>query len=217
MPLDMPEWNGKYWAVRERVTGLVLAAGGSKRLGRAKQLLPFGVATLLDHALDMARACPFDQVICVLGGGADAIHGAVNLRDVDVVENRQFGTGCSSSIAAALSAIDPTTDVLILLLADQPGVTPATVAALLSGRGDSPLAACAYENGRGHPLAFARSTFAELEALHGDKGVWKLLDRQAADVVDVPITGAIPLDIDTWEDYRALLGEAAATARGIGR
>jgi molybdenum cofactor cytidylyltransferase len=187
------------------VTGLVLAAGGSERLGEPKQLLPYGETTLLGHALDTARACAFDQTVCVLGGGSDAIRAAVDLRDVEVVENDHFGTGCSSSIAAALGAVDPGTDVLVLLLADQPGVTPATVATLLAGRGNAPLAACAYEDGRGHPLAFARDTFAELAALHGDKGVWKLLDRRAADVVDVPVAGRIPLDVDTWEDYRAAL------------
>jgi molybdenum cofactor cytidylyltransferase len=89
------------------------------------------------------------------------------------------------------------------------------VAALLAGRAGAPLAACCYEDGRGHPLAFARSTFAELEALHGDKGVWKLLDRRAADVVDVPVSGGIPLDVDTWEDYEAVLGDADAI-RGRG-
>ena len=187
---------------RLRVTGLVLAAGGSQRLGQPKQLLPYGAATLLDHVLGTARACTFDQVLCVLGGGSDAIRGAVDLHGVEVVENAHFGAGCSSSIAVALGAVDPRTDVLVLLLADQPGVTTETVAALLAGRGDAPLAACGYEDGRGHPLAFARSTFAELEALHGDKGVWKLLDRRAADVVDVPVSGRIPSDIDTWEDYR---------------
>ena len=53
---------------RPRVTGLLLAAGGSKRLGQPKQLLPFGGATLLDHTLATARACQFDQLICVIGG-----------------------------------------------------------------------------------------------------------------------------------------------------
>lgn len=202
----LPMWQD----VRERVTGLVLAAGDSRRLGQPKQLLPYGDATLLDHALGTARACAFDQVLCVLGGGGDAIRGAVDLHGVEVVENPHFGAGCSSSIAVALRAVDPRAEVLVLLLADQPGITPATVAALLSGRGDAPLAACAYEDGRGHPLAFARSTFAELEALHGDKGVWKLLDRRAADVVDVPISGRIPSDVDTWEDYRTLLAEGSA-------
>jgi molybdenum cofactor cytidylyltransferase len=193
---------------KERVTGLVLAAGGSQRLGRPKQLLPYGGATLLDHVLGTARACAFDQILCVLGGGGDAIRAIVDLHDVDVVENAHFGAGCSSSIAVALGALDRRAEGVVLLLADHPGVPAATVAALLAGRGDAPLAACAYENGRGHPLAFARSTVADLEALHGDKGVWKLLDRRAADVVDVPISGRIPSDIDTWEDYRAVLAEA---------
>ena len=48
---------------RDKVTGLVLAAGGSLRLGRPKQLLPYGDATLLDHTLDTARACGFDQLL----------------------------------------------------------------------------------------------------------------------------------------------------------
>jgi molybdenum cofactor cytidylyltransferase len=193
-----------------RITGLVLAAGGSHRLGRPKQLLSYGATTLLDHALDTARACAFDQLLCVLGGGADSVRALVDLRDVEVVENRHFGAGCSSSIAVALNAVDPGSDVLVLLLGDQPGVTPATVAALLSGRGEAPFAACRFEDGRGHPLAFARSTFPELAALHGDKGVWKLLDRRAGDVVDVPVAGRIPPDVDTWDDYRAVLAERSA-------
>jgi molybdenum cofactor cytidylyltransferase len=124
-----------------------------------------------------------------------------------VVENQSFGEGCSSSIAAALTSVDPRADVLLLMLGDQPGVTAATVRTLIGRRGEAKLAACAYEDGRGHPLAFARSTFDELAALHGDKGVWKLLDRHAEAVVDVPVPGRIPRDIDTDEDYRALLAE----------
>ncbi len=189
-------------------TGLVLAAGGSKRLGRPKQLLAYGSATLLDHVLDTARACAFDQLICVVGGSADEIRTRVDLAGAQVVENDYFGDGCSSSIAVALAAIDPRAEVLVLMLGDQPGVTPATVAALLAGRGDSELAACAYDDRRGHPLAFARSTFDQLASLHGDKGVWKLLDRAGDEVVDVPVAGPVPRDVDTWEDYEAVVRDA---------
>jgi molybdenum cofactor cytidylyltransferase len=196
------------------VTGLVLAAGGSSRLGRPKQLLPFGSATLLDHVLDTARECPFDQRLCVIGGGADDVRAGVRLDGVEVVENPGFGEGCSSSIAAALGALDPGCDVLVLMLGDQPGVTPATVEALLAGRGEAPVAACGYANGRGHPLAFSRSLFGELAALHGDKGVWKLLDRYADDAVDVPVEGPIPLDVDTWEDYEAALAARFSISSG---
>jgi molybdenum cofactor cytidylyltransferase len=187
-----------------RTSGLVLAAGGSSRLGRPKQLLPYGGATLLDHTLATARACGFDQLLCVLGGAYEEVRATVDLRGVEVVVNEVFGTGCSSSIAAALVKVDPAADVLVLMLGDQPGVTPETVKTLLAGRKDAPLAACRYDDGRGHPLAFARATFGELAALHGDKGVWKLLDRRAAEVVDVPVAGPVPRDVDTWEDYEAV-------------
>jgi molybdenum cofactor cytidylyltransferase len=192
------------------VTGLVLAAGGSTRLGAPKQLLPYGDRTLLDHVLATARACDFDQLLTVIGGSADEVRERVDLTGTDVVENQHFGEGCSSSIAAALTAVDPRADVLVLLLGDQPGVAAQTVNALVRGRADSPLAACAYEDGRGHPLAFGREMFDELAALHGDKGVWKLLDRHADQVVEVAVEGPIPRDIDTDEDYRAVLSEQEA-------
>jgi molybdenum cofactor cytidylyltransferase len=187
------------------VTGLVLAAGGSARLGQPKQLLPLGSSTLLDHVLQTARSCRFDQLLCVIGGEADDVRESVDFTGVQVVENQAFGTGCSSSIAAALGAVEARCEVLVLMLGDQPGVSPSVVQALLAGRGDAGLAACAYTDGRGHPLAFARETFAELTRLHGDKAVWKLMERRPGEVVEVPIEGPIPRDVDTRADYRAVL------------
>jgi molybdenum cofactor cytidylyltransferase len=186
------------------VTALVLAAGGSTRLGRPKQLLPYGSATLLDHVLGTARSCHFDQLLCVIGGDAEAVRTGVDLQGAQVVTNPQFGEGCSSSIAAALDAVDPRCEVLVLMLGDQPGVTSENVATLLAGRGEAPIAACGYADGRGHPIAFSRRLFPELRTMHGDKAVWKLLDHHADTAVDVPVAGTIPPDVDTWEDYEAL-------------
>jgi molybdenum cofactor cytidylyltransferase len=183
------------------VAGLVLAAGASRRLGRPKQLLPFGEGTLLDHTVATARACGFDQLLVTIGGAADAVRERVDLAGAQVVENPEFGAGCSSSIGAAMRALDPRADVLVLLLGDQPGVTAGTVRTLLAGGGDAPLAVCRYDDGLGHPLAFARETFPELETLHGDKAVWKLVDRMG---VEVRVPGDVPLDVDTWEDYEAV-------------
>jgi molybdenum cofactor cytidylyltransferase len=187
------------------VTGLVLGAGGSKRLGRPKQLLPYGDATLLGHVVGTAHACGFDQTIVAIGGSADEVRETVELAGTQVVVNDEYGAGCSSSIAAALGVVDPQSDVLVLMLGDQPGVTAGTVAALLAGRGDAPLAVCRYDDGNGHPIAFARSVFPALADLHGDKGVWRLLDQRSADVATVPIGGPIPRDVDTPEDYQAVL------------
>jgi molybdenum cofactor cytidylyltransferase len=190
------------------VAGLVLGAGGSRRLGRPKQLLPYGDDTLLGHVLTTARACPYDQLIVALGGSADGVREQVDLSGAEVVLNEGFGSGCSSSIATALGVVDPRAELLVLMLGDQPGVTPATVETLLAARGDAALAVCRYDDGRGHPFAFARSVFGELGDLHGDKGVWRLLDARSDEVVDVPISGPVPLDVDTPEDYEAVLAAA---------
>ena len=187
------------------VTGLVLGAGGSRRLGRPKQLLPYGDGTLLGHVVGVARTCPFDQLVVAIGGAADEVRATVDLVGADVVVNDAYGAGCSSSIAAGLGIVDPRCDAMVLLLGDQPGVTAATVTALLEGRGSAPLAICRYDDGRGHPIAFTRSAFADLADLPGDKGVWRLLDQRAGDVTEVPVAGQIPLDVDTPEDYQAVL------------
>jgi len=190
------------------VTGLVLGAGGSKRLGRPKQLLPYGDRTLLEHTVATARDSALDQLVVPLGGAAGDVREQVDLSGAEVVVNDAYGEGCSSSIAAALDAVDPRCEVLVLMLGDQPGVTPATVRALLDGRAGAALAVCRYDDGRGHPIAFHRSVFPELADLHGDKGVWRLLEQRATEVVEVRIAGNVPLDVDTPEDYEAVLAEA---------
>ena len=191
------------------VAGLVLAAGGSRRLGEPKQLLPFGSGTLLDHTVATARDCDFDQLIVAIGGSSERVRSAVDLSGAEVVEYPGFGEGCSSSIAVALGALDPRADVLVLMLGDQPGVSTETVRALLDGRGeDTSFAVCRYEDGRGHPLAFGKQLFGELAELHGDKAVWKLMDRHERELVEVPIAGSIPPDVDTRDDYEAALAAA---------
>jgi len=189
------------------VAGLVLGAGGSKRLGRPKQLLPYGEGTLLGHVVGVARECRFEQTIVAIGGSVDEVRAAVDLAGADVVVNQGYGEGCSSSIAAALAVVDPRCKLLVLMLGDQPGVSADTVAALVAGTGDAPMSVCRYDDGRGHPFAFARETFGALAELHGDKGVWRLLDQRAAEVAEVPIAGPIPRDVDTAEDYRVVLDE----------
>ena len=95
------------------------------------------------------------------------------------------------------------------MLGDQPGVTADTVGTLLAGRPEgAKFTVCLYEDGRGHPLAFGRDLFGELGELHGDKAVWKLMDRYEDEVVEVPIAGPIPPDVDTREDYEAVLAAA---------
>ncbi len=193
--------------MRRFTTGLVLAAGGSNRLGQPKQLLDYHGRTLLDATLAAARGCAFDQLIVALGGAGDDVRSTVDLSGCDVVDNVHYTTGCSSSIVAALAAIDARTEALVLLLGDQPGVDPSSVDELRATAEsmDAPLAVCRYDDGRGHPFWFARRVFADLADLHGDKAVWKLLESGRYAVAEAVIDGPVPIDVDTWADYERLL------------
>ena len=185
------------------VTGLVLAAGGSHRLGRPKQLLPYGGTTLLDAVLRNARGCAFDQLLVTLGGAAEEVREAVDLTGTTVVLNPSYSTGCSSSIVSALEAVDDRAAGIVLMLGDQPGVRSARSVV----RAEAPIAVCRYRDGIGHPFWFARSVFPELANLHGDKGVWKLIESGRHAVVEVPVDADVPADVDTWADYETLLAQ----------
>ena len=187
------------------VTGLVLAAGGSTRLGEAKQLLPYRGRTLLDATLDMARACGFDQLVVTLGGSAQAVRDCVDLSGTTIVENPDFGAGCGSSISTAASATDVRVQGIVLMLGDQPGVRPDDVRRLIRDAKATPLGVCRYDDGLGHPFWFRREVFGDLATLHGDKAVWKLLHSGAYPVTEVAVDGPVPIDVDTRADYERLL------------
>ncbi|MFG1933098.1 NTP transferase domain-containing protein [Mycobacterium sp. NPDC048908] len=189
---------------RSRVTGVVLAAGGSRRLGTPKQLLPLGDTTLLGATLEVARNCPFDQLIVTLGAVADEVRHVVALDGLDIVLADDPGSGCSSSLQTALAWVDQRADGVVLMLGDQPGVTCSTVTKLIASGRDAAIAVCEYFDGVGHPFWLGRSVFGDLEKLHGDKGVWRLMESGRYSVRRVPIDGPVPLDVDTWEDYRRL-------------
>jgi molybdenum cofactor cytidylyltransferase len=189
------------------VTGLVLAAGSSKRLGQPKQLLPYAGTTLLDATLAVARQCGFDQLLVTVGGASSEVREAVDFAGVEVVENVEYATGCSSSISAAIGAVRADTSGIVLMLGDQPRITTDAVHRLVEQAATSPLGVCRYSDGRGHPFWFHRDVFADLRTLHGDKAVWKLVESGRYAVADIEIDGPVPLDVDTWDDYEALLAQ----------
>ena len=185
------------------VAGLVLAAGGTGRFGRPKPLLPCNGTTMLDHALATAHACEFDQLLVAVGNHAEKVRARVDLT----------GAGVVPSVAAAMDALDPAATVLVIMRGDQPGVVPATVRVLLAARGDAAIAACRYDDRRGYPLAFGPEAFGELRSMDRDRAVLRMLDRRAGEVEEVPVAGRVPLDVDSWADYEAVVSAVSGQAQ----
>ncbi|MEM7322071.1 MAG: nucleotidyltransferase family protein [Actinomycetota bacterium] len=191
---------------RLTVAAIVLAAGSSRRLGRPKQLLPYRGSTLLSVTLDGVRGFGFGQAIIALGGAGEDVRAGVDLDGLTVVDSVHHTQGCSSSIVAALDAVDRSVDGFLLFLGDQPDIPPAAVDGLLAvASTGAEVAVVDYTDGLGHPFWFARSTFPALADLHGDKAVWKLLESGRFRAEHVAVDGELPLDVDTWDDYQRLL------------
>jgi molybdenum cofactor cytidylyltransferase len=187
------------------ITGVVLAAGASRRLGTPKQLLPYRETTVLGATLDVTRSCRFHQNIVTLGGNATNVRATVPLEGFDVVVAEDFGSGCSSSLRIALSVVDERAAGIVLMLGDQPGVSAATVETLLGEATSSAIAVCRYDDGIGHPFWLGRGIFGELARLHGDKDLWNLIRSGRVPVREVAVGGCLPIDVDTWDDYERLI------------
>ena len=186
---------------------MILAAGSSSRMnGQSKQLLEFRGKTLLRLAAEIAAQSNFAKIVAVLNAESKNSSEEINGLPVIPVINENAKSGIGSSIRSGLSALDDgNLDAAIVMLCDQPLITPAILRRLAdaffqTGRS---IVACRYENTVGVPALFARAHFAELSGLSGDEGAKKIIEKYNENValVDAPEAG---LDIDTLEDYRKL-------------
>src|SRR5262245_18478367 len=196
------------------VVGVLLGAGMSKRLGRPKQTLPLGDTTVLGEALRQAEAATtLDRVVLVLGSNADDIRATLTPTRAEVVTNEAYGTGCASSLLAGLDAAGPDGSAIVMLLGDMPGLAAGTIDEVVRQwqAHRTWAAVTAYRDRLGHPFLFSAEAFPTLRTLHGDKAVWKIVDAAPADAMArISVTHRCPRDVDTWEEYEALLAEHAA-------
>ncbi|MCI0486265.1 MAG: nucleotidyltransferase family protein [Blastocatellia bacterium] len=193
--------------MRRFISGLVLGAGASSRFGQPKQLLPFRRTTLLGWVIGQAeRATGLDEVIVVLGRAADEIRERVDFGNAKAVENPVFGEGCASSYRAGLGAIDSESDAVMIILGDQPGVSPEIIDRVAQEwrQTERRIAIASYRGRRGHPMLFAKSLFDKLIELHGDKAAWKIVDANPDLICEVALDLSFPEDIDTLEDFERL-------------
>ena len=196
---------------RPFLSGIILAAGASTRMGRPKQLLPLSGRCLLQRVIDAAVDSCLDEIVVVLGHRADEIREVLQLpagRAVRIVVAPDCALGQSESLRAGLRAANSQASAAAILLGDQPGITGelidrlATECSASSARIVRPV----YDSGGahvpGHPVFLARRIWPAVEKLQGDQGARVLIRAHPEWVTEIPIAGEPPHDINTEEDYR---------------
>jgi molybdenum cofactor cytidylyltransferase len=192
-----------------RVAVVVLAAGGSSRFGRAKQLARWGNSTFIERAVDTALHSAAAEVVVVLGAQADACRRALGARPVQIVENAAWAQGQSGSMRAGLAALPTNVSAALFLLADQPALKPEHLNALIERhrRTLAPVVWPEFEGQRGTPVLFDRRLFVELMQVRGDTGGRPVLQAHQAAAERVAVSSsAVLLDIDRPEDIERLTG-----------
>lgn len=190
---------------------MILAAGGSRRLGTPKQLLQDASGeTLIVRAARTALASVCRPVVVVLGAAEDAIRPALDGLPVTVAVNPDWETGMAGSLQAGLAALGEV-DAALVMLCDQPGVTPALLNLLADTYQTTghALVACEYGGAVGVPALFAYPLFPELLALRGEQGARRILQTYAGPQSHILFPEGLS-DVDTAADV-ARLGLSALT------
>lgn len=202
---------------KAQVAGLLLAAGGGRRLGgRPKALLSHRGRPLVEHAVRALREGGCEPVHIVLGAAAEAVRAKAELPGCTLVVNPDWAEGMGSSLRAGLASLAGTragteagtgAGAALVMLVDQPGIGAAAVARVAAAYdGPSCLAAAVYGGRRGHPALFGAERWAEVAASAvGDRGARAYLKEHQSEVTLVDCSDiARPDDIDTPEDLKRL-------------
>ena len=189
-----------------KVAGILLAAGGSTRLGSPKQLLVYEGRTLLRRAAEAMLEAGCRPVVVVLGASAGKLTPELAGLDVNTVVNVDWERGMGASLRVGMTALSPgpEIDAVLVTLCDQPLIKAETLRRITNAQhGTQSIAAAEYNGTIGVPAVFGRKHFAELAELPGNTGAKPLLQRHASHVAAVPMSEAAT-DIDTREQYERL-------------
>ena len=190
------------------IANLVLAAGGSSRLGRPKQLEPWGETTLLGTILESARGMGSEETWVVLGSQHERILAEVDLSGCRVVVNHEWETGMAGSLRVGLDALERGSSVsaALILMGDQPGIPPETAARLREAYrpGMTPVVIPRYRYTYSNPVLVDRTLWRRLMMLEGDRGAMGLFKTHPEWVTEVWFPEVPPEDVDDQRDVERM-------------
>jgi molybdenum cofactor cytidylyltransferase len=187
---------------------LVLAAGGSARLGRPKQLEPWSDSTLLGTVLHVVESANFEERFVVLGAALEEVLAAIDFTGWTVVENPEWSDGLASSLRVGVDAILRLTraEAIAIFLGDQPDVDPSVLESLLAFHRTSKkhVVVPKYRYEWGNPVIVAKPIWPRLMSLEGDAGAMQLFKAHPDWVDEVWFEARLPRDVDTERDIEDL-------------
>jgi molybdenum cofactor cytidylyltransferase len=191
-----------------KIISVILAAGDSKRMGKPKQLLPWGKHTLIEHAIEQHLNSKVSEIYVVLGANLEKIKNQMKDYPVKILENKTWESGLSTSIVTAAHHIKQEkveAGGILIALADQPLLDADYLNTLLQifNKNPNKIAATAYEKKCGVPAIFPISYLDALSELSGDKGASQLIHAEKSHMIVVN-SGDKTSDIDTPEVYHQL-------------
>jgi molybdenum cofactor cytidylyltransferase len=192
----------------KRIGAVILAAGGSSRFGRPKQLIPFRGKSLVRRIIDAACEAGCSPIVVVIRSEDEKFHPELDRAGVVIAQNHQWPRGIGSSIRRGIEALtnsSPDVEASVLLVCDQPAVDSRVIQRLIALRettGKS-IVASSYGDTLGVPALFTRSIFEELLSLGDKAGAKSIVLRSRERVASLSFPEG-EIDIDTWEDWEKL-------------
>lgn len=193
-----------------KIAALILAAGGSSRMGTPKQLLPWKDTTLLGHTIEIIKKLEIQEIAVVVGAQHTKIEASIAHLNVKTILNSNWQAGLGTSIAVGISKLvsNQNLDGVLIALADQPLINTSHYNTLLTTlkKNKTAVIATAYPKKAGVPAIFPRSYFEQLSALKQDQGATSLLNNLNNKVISINGKG-LTVDLDTPQDYQTLKKE----------
>jgi molybdenum cofactor cytidylyltransferase len=174
---------------------ILLAAGGSRRMGSPKQLLPYQGKHLIQIVVERLLACGQFPTVVVLGAYADAIAPTLQYPNLSLIQNPNWNTGIASSIRCGLAFLDfhfPEVSHVLFALGDQPMIQVEQYYAMLEKSEEFPMhiIAAQYAGIYGAPMIFPRAFFPQLDRLSGDQGAGRMVRDMPEKVIAFPLPTA---------------------------
>lgn len=192
------------------ISGILLAAGASRRMGTPKALLHYQGQTFLERGCAAFLTAGVGELVVVLGARAEELRGAVPVHPaIRVVVNTHAFQGQLSSLLVGIGALSPASEAAVVNLVDHPLVTAETIQALIAAfrLTPAPILIASYRGRRGHPVLFSHGVYGELLAAPLDQGAKAVVRKDPTRVWEIPLDDpGILADIDTPEDYARYIG-----------